>query len=365
MSGHRDYYEVLGVPRDADSQTIKEAFRDLALRFHPDRNHEPGAEERFKEAAEAYAVLGDPEKRAAFDRGGFPGVAGVPPEDLFSGIDFDELFGGLGFDFGVGGGLFDRLFGAGRRGVRGGNLEVDLEIPLERVAEGGEERIEVRRPRLCPSCGGSGARAGTQPKPCGDCAGTGRRTETSARGSVRLQQVSTCPTCLGRGQRVEDPCPDCAGRGEITRDEALRVRIPAGIQDGMALRIPGKGLPTPGAGEASGDLYVIVRAAPDPRFLRRGADLWREESLSVPEAVLGTTLEVPTLDGQARVRVPPGSQSDTVLRLRGKGLPRFGGKGSGDLKVTLRLQVPEHISRKERRLYAQLRALDGKPAREG
>jgi molecular chaperone DnaJ len=353
----RDYYEVLGVPRDADASAIKDAFRQLALKYHPDRNREPGAEERFKEIAEAYAVLSDPRKRSDYDARGFAGVAGIPPEDLFAGVDFGDIFGDLGGLFG--GGFFDRFVGRRRRAgpPHGADLEVELTVPLERVAGGGEETVRVRHPATCAACHGSGARAGTAPRACTACGGSGQQVSGGRRGGVMVQQISTCAACRGRGTIIEQPCPDCGGRGEVARDEALTVTIPAGVEEGTALRIPGRGMPAPGPGAAPGDLFVVVRSAADPRFVRDGADLWRAESLEVADAVLGTTRTVPTLSGDATVTVPAGTQPGSVLRLKGKGLPHFGGRGRGDLYLRVHLHVPERLTAEERKLYERLRAM--------
>jgi molecular chaperone DnaJ len=354
----RDYYEVLGVPRDADEKTIKDAFRKLALQYHPDRNKAPDAEARFKEIAAAYAVLSDAKKRADYDAGGVAGVAGVSPEDLFRGINFDDLFGGLGFDVG-GGGLFDRFFRHRRpTGTpHGANLEVDLEVPLERVCSGGEETVHLTHPQACPTCHGSGARPGTAPRRCEPCNGTGQRVTSRSDRGITFQQITPCPSCHGRGNVIEQPCAECDGRGEVQRPETLTVTIPVGVEEGMALRIPGRGLPSHDAGGLPGDLFVVVRSAPDPRFERRGADLWRAETLSVVDAVLGTRLEVVTLDGPTTVTIPPGTQPDTVLRLRSKGLPVFGGSGRGDLYLRVQVRVPDRLSPTERDLYERLRSL--------
>lgn len=352
---------MLGVPRDADQKAIKDAFRTLALKYHPDRNKEPGVEERFKEIAAAYAVLSDPKKRAEYDAGGHAGVAGYSQEDLFGGIDFEDLFRGfdLGFDFG--GGLFDTFFRRRRAGpLRGANIEVGLAVPLERVASGGPETVRFTRPETCPACRGSGARSGTQPHPCAACGGSGRQVKSRREGNVNFQQVSTCPACHGRGSVIDHPCPECGGGGIVERDETLTVTIPPGVEEGMALRIGGKGLPSDEAGGLPGDLYVVVRSRPDPRFEREGSALWRSEVISISDAALGTTLKVPTLDGVATVSVLPGTQPDAVLRLAGKGLPEFGGKGRGDYFLRINVRVPERLSAEERALYERLRALEGK-----
>lgn len=362
MAEPRDYYEVLGVPRDADEKTIKDAFRQLALKYHPDRNKEPGATDRFKEIAEAYAVLSDPKKRADYDARGYAGVAGFTPEDLFGGINFDDIFGGLGFDFG-GPGLFDRFFGRRTAPRRGENIEIAIAVPLERVLNGGEETVHVSIPMACQACGGSGAKAGTTPRSCPKCGGTGQLVRSQRKQGVRLQQVTTCPDCGGRGVIIDTPCPECAGAGRVTRDEAITVRIPVGVEEGMTLRVPNHGLPADKPGLPPGDLFLVVRTADDPRFERHGCDLHRIETIDVVDAVLGASIDLPTLDGQVTVEVPAGAQPDSMLRLRGKGLPRFGGGSRGDLYVRLQVYVPERLSDRQRQLFEQLRGAAGQKAR--
>ena len=362
ISAQRDYYEVLGITKDADQKAIKDAFRNLALKYHPDRNKEPGAEERFKEIAEAYAILSDPKKRAEYDARGFAGVEGFSREDLFSGINFDDIFGGLNFDFG-GGGLFDGFFHRRRKGpAHGANIEVELTIPLERVASGGEEKVRLSRPAPCHSCHGNGTQNGDAPKTCETCKGTGRVTRSSRQEKehILIQQISICPACHGRGSIIEHPCPECHGRGEVEQEEDLTVKIPQGVEEGMALRIPGKGMPSPEAGGVSGDLFVVVRSRHDPRFERAGTDLLRQETIPLTDAVLGTTLQVPTLDGSASVTIPPGIQPGAVLRIKGKGLPEFGNSRNGELYLRIEVRIPEQISREERDLYERLRAIGSK-----
>jgi molecular chaperone DnaJ len=357
----RDYYEVLGVPRDAGAKAIKEAFRKLALQYHPDRNKSPDAEERFKEIAAAYAILSDPKKRADYDARGFSGVAGFTPEDLFGGIDFEEIFGDLGFGFDFGGGLLDRLFRRGKGGPRRGrDIEVALTISLQRVDLGGEEAVHISRPVTCPSCHGSGAKAGTAPRKCGECGGTGRKVVSQEEKSgVRFQQISVCPACGGVGTVIDKPCKECGGHGELLREETLKVNIPVGIEEGTALRIPGHGLPARESSAPSGDLYVVIHSERDPRFERVGADLWRTETVELIDAVLGTKLKVPSLEGMIDVTIPAGTQADSVLRLRGKGLPSFGGGYRGDLNLRIEVHIPERLSAKERKLYEQLRDMVG------
>jgi molecular chaperone DnaJ len=363
-TAQRDYYQVLGVGRDADAQAIKDAFRQLALKYHPDRNKSPEAEDRFKEIAEAYAVLSDPKKRAEYDARGFAGVAGYSAEDLFGGIDFGDIFGDLGFglDFGLGGGLFERLFGRRRVGpMRGPDLQVELMLPLETIARGGEETVHYTRPVSCPRCHGTGAEPGTTARSCPTCGGSGRkvvtRDESRGEAAIRFQQVTTCPDCGGRGEIVDQPCRECRGDGRVEKDESLKVSIPPGAEEGLALRVPAHGLPSPDRGGAPGDLYVLIASAPDARFERRGADLWRTETLTVTDAVLGTTRKVPTLDGPVEVTVPAGTQPDEVLRLRGKGLPVFGARGRGDLNLRIAVQIPQQLGTDELALYEKLRAL--------
>ncbi len=352
---------MLGVAKEADQKAIKDAFRNLAMKYHPDRNKEPGAEERFKEIAEAYAILSDPKKRAEYDARGFAGVEGFSQEDLFGGINFEDIFGGLNFDFG--GGPFEGFFHRHRKGpARGANIEVEVSIPLERVASGGEEKVRLKRPSSCPACKGTGAEGGAAPKTCEACKGTGRITRSSRKEKDHLliQQISSCPACHGRGSIIEHPCAKCRGSGEVEQDEDLTVRIPIGVEDGMALRIPGKGMPSPELGGVTGDLFVVVRTRNDPRFERDGADLLRQETIPLTDAVLGATLQVPMLDGSASVTIPPGTQPDSVLRLKGKGLPEFGGGRHGEMYLRIAVHIPEKLSREERELYERLRAIGTK-----
>lgn len=353
----RDYYEVLGVSRDADDAAIKNAFRKLAMQYHPDRNKAPEAEEKFKEIAEAYAVLSDPAKRTQYDQRGFAGVAGFSTEDLFGGVNFEDLFGGFGE--GLGEGIFERFFGQGsaRMQRRGEDIRIKVFVPLEKIAHGGEEAIRFERVEGCRECGGSGAKAGTHPRQCKACGGSGHQTVSRREHGVFIKQSSTCPECGGRGTFIDIPCPHCAGQGTRRYEESLSVQIPIGAEDGLVLRVPGKGYAASRAGVPPGDLHVIVRTAPDPRFVRDGADLWHDAHIEVDDAVLGAELSVPTIDGAVITKIPPGTQADAKLRLRGKGLPRFGGKGKGDMYVRIGIHVPERLTAEEHKLYDRLRAL--------
>ena len=310
-------------------------------------------------------MLSDPKKRAEYDARGHAGVAGYSAEDLFGGIDFQDLFRGfdLGFDFG--GGLFDQFFRRRRGPPRGANIEVDIDIPLEKVVSGGEETVRYARYAPCARCHGFGTASGQAPRDCPSCGGSGQKVAARQEGNVSLRQISPCPVCHGRGKVIEQPCPDCLGRGEVEKAESLTLTIPVGVEDGMALRVAGRGMASPEPGGIPGDLYVVVRAGLDARFRRDGADLWREEAMPVIDAVLGSKLEVPTLAGRAvEVNVPAGTQPDTVLRFRGKGLPHFGVGGQGDLYLRIKVRVPEALEREERELYERLRALAGRTKRK-
>jgi len=350
---------VLGIARDADEKAIKDAFRTLALKYHPDRSKEPGAEERFKEIAEAYAVLSDPKKRADYDSGGFASVAGVSAEDLFGGIDFDSIFGGMGLGFG--GGLFDRFFRRAPAGPpRGEDIEVVAAVPLERIASGGQYPIRFHRTGPCRQCQGSGAKAGTHPRTCPTCHGSGQKVSSRREKGVLFRQSVTCPECRGLGTLIDSPCPACGGAGTVAIEESLSVTIPKGADEGLLLRIPGKGQASDQPGGIPGNLLVMVRSLPDARFERDGADLWHEEPLDIADAVLGSELSVPTLDGALTVKVPAGTQPDAQLRLRGKGLPRFGESGRGDLYVRLAIAVPQRLTADERKLWERLRTMRAK-----
>ncbi len=356
-ASQRDYYEVLGVPRDADAKAIKDAFRRLARKYHPDRSTEPDAEERFKQIAEAYGVLSDPAKRASYDARGFSGVAGISPDDLWAGIDFGDLLGEAAPGFGAG--LFERFFGRRARAgpPRGADIETEVTVPLTRIAAGGAETVTLSRPGPCAACAGSGAHPGTTPRPCLACGGTGQRVTGRQRGNITIRQVTTCPACEGRGIVIDHPCAGCRGTGQAMHEEKIAVRIPAGLPDATALRIPGRGMPSPAAGGEPGDAFVIVRTEPDARFTRRGPDLLHDLEVTVPDAVFGTTAAVPTLDGEVQIDIPPGTQSGTVVQVTGKGLPGFrqAGRGSLYVIVAVRIPHPQQLNPAQRHLYEQLR----------
>lgn len=347
----RDYYEILGVSRDASSDDLKKAYRRLAVKYHPDKN--PGdksAENMFKEAAEAYAVLSDAGKRERYDRFGREGVGGQPG---FSGFD-QEIFG----DFGdILGNLFGfgNLFG-GRRGPRGGqDLRYDLTISFEQAASGVEAPIVVPRLDRCATCRGSGAAGKGGVKTCETCRG---------RGQVAFQQgfftiARTCGTCGGSGKRIVTPCPACAGQGRVRAESTITVRVPAGVDDGMRLRVSGEGEAS-GDGGPHGDLFVVLHVDEHPVFRRDGAQLHCDVPISFAQAALGTTIRVHMIGGgEEELDVLAGTQSGTVLRLRGKGLPALDRSGRGDLHVTIRVQTPRSLSAEQRQLLEKLADLDG------
>ncbi len=350
-TARRDYYEVLGVNRTASPDEIKRAYRKLAVRFHPDKN--PGdraAEESFKEASEAYGVLGDQEKRARYDRFGHAGVSGAGQtvnREIFE--DFQDIFrGGSGiFE------MFGDMFGgsAGRRSgpARGGDIQVRLSMDFTDPVEEREERILVPRQEACEDCRGSGGAEGAQPIVCGRCGGSGQ--ETLARGFMVLRQ--TCSGCRGAGRINRNPCRACGGEGLRPREREVTVRIPAGIDDGNQLRIPGAGEPGLRGGPP-GDLYVIVQIRPHPELRRDGPNVLGELSVSFPEAALGAVKEVETVRGRESLRIPAGSQPGSRLRLRNRGFPVLRSRSHGDHVVRLHIQVPRRLSRAERNAVERL-----------
>lgn len=352
---------MLGLTKDSDQKAIKDSFRKLALKYHPDRNKEPDAEEKFKEIAEAYAVLSDPKKRKEYDNRGFEAVSDFSQEDLFGGINFEEIFRGSGFGFdtgGFGGGLFGNFFqGGGQRESRGEDIRVEVLVPLGKIMSGGEAEVRLRHPRVCPLCNGTGAASASEIHVCKSCQGTGKFVSRRQEGNVAYQEIRSCPVCSGRGKIIDTPCTKCGGSGMIEEAESLSVTIPVGAEEGMVLRVPSHGRPSPVSGGKAGDLLVIVRTANDPHFQRAGADLWQTRSIELIDAVLGTEIEVATLEGTLGVTIPQGTQPNAVLRLGKKGLPYFAQKKRGDLYLRIAVHVPESLSEEERELYGRLRRL--------
>ncbi len=359
----RDYYEVLGVPRDADGDAVKKAYRKLAMKFHPDRNKDdPEAAESFKEASEAYAVLSDADKRARYDRFGHAGLGGAAGgggvhfdniEDIFA--QFGDIFGGRG---GGGGGLFENLFGfgGGRQGSqarRGRSLRAAVEIELEEVIAGAERTLAIQREETCSRCAGSGAASGSQPETCPGCRGRGQVHQQQGFFAVR----TACPRCQGEGEIVTNPCSACSGQGLSPQRREILVKIPAGIEDGAQIRLSGQGESGRRAGEP-GDLFVEVRVRDKAGFHRDGRDLYVEVPVSYPQAVLGDKIQVDTLDGSIRLSVPSGTPTGKVFRVRGEGLPRLHGGRRGDLFVRVFVDVPQKPSREQKNLIKKLRELD-------
>jgi molecular chaperone DnaJ len=353
----RDYYEILGVSRDADEATIKKSFRRLARELHPDVNrHDPNAEEKFKEAAEAYEVLSDSERRATYDRYGHEGLRSggyAPNFDSFGSVAdiFNAFFGGGG------GGFADIFGGRGRASgpVQGGDVAAAAEIDLGQAAVGATVDVSYDLVSLCPHCHGNGAEPGTPIETCPRCNGAGQLRAVSNTPFGQMVRTAVCDTCDGDGRVARDPCRECRGRGRKVEQAKVSVDVPAGIADGQRMRIGGRGH----AGERGGppgDLYVLVRVKEDPRFVRDGNDLVTVVDVSAPLAALGTTVEVSTLDGPVEVEIPAGSQPHDTLKVRGAGLPSLHGRPgrSGDLRVVLNVIVPRHLSREQRELLEKL-----------
>jgi molecular chaperone DnaJ len=347
----RDFYEVLGVSRTASDGELKSAYRKLAMQYHPDRNpNDKTAEDRFKEAAQAYAVLADSEKRALYDRFGHAGVSSATQGGGFDPSTFrgfEDIFGNIGDIFGLG-----DLFGGGRRGgpQRGADLRYDLEITFEESATGAETTIQIPRQESCETCSGSGAAAGSSPTVCPQCRGQGQ---------VRSQQgfftvARTCPQCRGAGRIIAHPCHTCRGAGRVTRERKITVKIPAGISTGQQLRLHGEG-EAGVAGGPAGHLYVLIHVHEHEFFRRDGQNLFCEIPVNFTTLALGGEIQVPTLDGSETVKIVEGTQTGTTLRLRGKGMPDVsGGSGKGDLFATVQVRTPKKLSREQRRLIEQL-----------
>lgn len=346
----QDYYEVLGVSRDASPEEIKKAYRRLARKYHPDVSSEPDAEERFKEINAAYEVLSDPERRAMYDRYGTEGPPGFGGFDFGGMRDpfdiFAEVFGNLG-----GFGDFGRTGRAGPR--RGNDIRTSLEISFEEAAFGVEKEVEIHRQELCPVCGGTGAEPGTSPERCPECGGTGqvRQVQHSFLGS--FVNITTCPRCHGQGTIVRTPCHECRGSGRVYVTRRIQVSIPAGVDDGVTIRVSGQGEPGSKQGP-SGNLYITLHVKPHPFFKRRGDDVILEMKINVAQAALGATVTVPTLDGEREISIPPGTQAGAIFRLRGLGIPHLRGNGRGDQLIVTQVAIPKHLTEEQKALFSQL-----------
>ena len=363
MAEKRDYYEVLGVQKNANADEIKKAYRKAAIKYHPDKN--PGdkeAEEKFKEAAEAYDVLSNPDKRARYDQfghagmhgaagggGDFGGFGGFSMEDIFS--QFGDIFGGH-----FGGGF--RSSSGGRRVNRGSDIRVKVKLTLAEIATGVTKKLKINKTVACTKCGGSGAKDANAYATCSTCGGSGYvvRVENSFFGRVQTQGV--CPTCGGTGKVITSPCDECKGEGTLRGQEVVEIAIPAGVGEGMALTVTGKGN-AGRRGGVNGDLQVLIEEVPDPELVRDGNDLIHNLNITVPTALLGGTVEVPTVDGRAKIKIAPGTHAGKVLRLGGKGIPDVNGSGRGDELVVVDITIPAKLSAEEKRLVEQLA---GQPA---
>lgn len=355
----RDYYEVLGVERNASEEEVKRAYRKLAVKFHPDKNPDDAqAEEKFKELGEAYDVIMDPQKRAAYDRyghsafaaggGGFGGATFHDPFEIFR-----EVFGGGGF----GGGLFETFFGGGGRTEdrrRGSDLRYDMEIKLEEAAFGAEKQIEIEKLDTCDKCGGSGAESGSRSIRCPSCGGRGQ--VVSSRGFFQISQ--TCPQCRGAGEIIEKPCQKCRGDGRIEKLSRINLKIPAGIREGTRLRSLNNGEAGVNGGPP-GDLYVVIHVKEHKIFQREDDDLYCELPIPFWVATLGGEIDVPTLEGRAHLKVPAGTQSGQMFKLRGKGIVNVNGRSHGDLFARLIVEVPSRLDAEQRRKLEEFAALCG------
>ncbi|MDR2891295.1 MAG: molecular chaperone DnaJ [Alistipes sp.] len=376
MANKRDYYEVLGVAKTATPDEIKKAYRQAAIKHHPDKN--PGdkaAEEKFKEAAEAYDVLSNADKKARYDRfghagmsgaggfggasggaGGFGGGGGFTMEDIFA--NFGDIFGGGGFSGFSGGGFsgFGGGSGGGRRGVnRGSDLRIKVHLTLKEIAHGTTKKLKITKLVACDKCGGSGAKDKDAYKTCPTCNGSGVETRTVNTFFGRTQTTQACHECGGEGKIITAPCDKCRGEGAVRADEVVEIRIPAGVGEGMQLTVSGKGNAARHGG-VNGDLLVLIEEERNPQLQRDGVDLLHNLDISVTTAILGGQAEVPTIDGKAKITVEPGTQAGKVLRLKGKGLPDVNGYGTGDILVVIDIAVPSKLSADEKKLVEQLAA---------
>ena len=359
MAQKRDYYEVLGLQKGVSKDQIKDAYRKLAMQYHPDRNKEAGAEEKFKEISEAYAVLSDDQKRVQYDHLGHASFdQRYSTEDIFRGADFDSIFRDMGF-----GDLFRSIFsGSGFSGSAGGgygrsnrgeDIGYNLEITLEEAARGVEKEIQIPRTEKCDICNGSGAKQGTRVSMCSRCHGAGKVQNMRQSGFGMFVQVTACPQCRGRGKLVESPCGNCNGSGLMRKKRNISVKVPSGIYDGNQLRLRGEGEMVTSDGEP-GDLYVIVHVAQHSLFVRDNDDLYRVEMITFPQAALGAEISVPTLDGPTVVKIHSGTQHGETVRVKGQGMPKMRGYGKGDLIVKIGIVIPEKLTSQQQTLIEQL-----------
>jgi len=354
MTAKRDYYEILGIQKGASKEEIKKAYRQQALKYHPDKNKDADAEGRFKEISEAYAVLSDDTKRSSYDQFGHAGFDRMyTQEDIFRNVNFDDIFGG---DMGGFGNIFSMFFGGGgmrqqERGDYGQSLRYDMEITLEEAYRGLETEITVQHLRTCPKCNGTRAQPGSSVKQCPDCHGTGQRRVTKqAGGFFQFATVTTCRTCSGEGKAIDKPCRTCEGAGKVQKASNIKLKVPAGAETGLQLKVPGQG----DAGtDGAGDLYIVVHVKPHDIFERNESDLFCVTTIPLSTAILGGTVEVPTLRGTARLRIPEGTQSHTIFKLEGEGMPDLNHGGKGDQLVRIVVNIPKKLTSKQRALMEE------------
>lgn len=359
----RDYYEVLGVSKSADATEIKKAYRKLALKYHPDKN--PGdkeAEEKFKEAAEAYDVLSNEEKRRRYDQFGHAGVGGAGQGGFGGGMSMDDIFSQFGDIFGSFGGFSGfGGFGGGRsarRVNRGTNLRVKVKMNLQEIATGIEKKIKVKKYVACQHCNGTGAKDGKSYSTCSTCKGSGQVTRVQNTILGAMQTTSTCPTCEGEGKIINEKCTFCNGEGVLMSEEVISINIPAGVGEGMQLSLSGKGNAARRGG-VNGDLIVLIEEEEHPELVRDGNDLLYNVFIGYPEAVLGETVEIPTIEGKVKVKIEAGTQPGKILRLRGKGLPDVNGYGKGDLLAKMNVWIPKNLSKDEKKLVEKMKEAEG------
>lgn len=353
----KDYYQLLGLPRDATEADVKKAFRTLARQLHPDVSDEPDAEERFKEVVEAYEVLSDSEKRQVYDRYGHEGLrgAGGAPSGGFDFGNISDLFSAFFGDDLLGGGGGGR---GGRRNQRGADIGVEVAIDLAEAATGLSTEVTFDVAVSCATCSGSGAKPGTAPQTCGTCRGAGRVQHVTRSPLGEFVRTGTCPTCNGAGQRIDDPCETCKGDGRAVQEKTLRVDIPEGIHDGQRIRITGEGHAAAGGGGA-GDVYVRIHVREDERFAREGNDIFSAVDLTFTQASLGTSVTIPTLEGDMEIAFEPGTQPGTIRVLEGKGMPVLQGRGRGDHRILVNVVIPRRLTEEQRRQLEELdRTLD-------
>jgi molecular chaperone DnaJ len=364
MSTKRDYYEILGVAKSASQDEIKKAYRKVAMQYHPDRNpNNKEAEEKFKEAAEAYEVLSDPDKRAQYDRFGHAAMGNNRGAYSGGGMNMDDIFSNFGDIFGED--IFGSFFGGNRgggggrrsRGTRGSNLRVKIRMTYEEIAKGANKKIKVKKYVPCGQCNGLGAKDRNAFQTCNTCGGSGQVRKVTQTFLGQMQTVTTCPTCQGEGQIITSKCGHCKGEGRVYGEEMVSIDIPAGVGEGMQLSMSGKG----NAGErggAPGDLLILIEEEPHPELQRDGLNIAFDLHISFPEAVFGTQVEVPTIDGKAKIKIPPGTQSGKIFRLKGKGFPSVNSYEKGDQLIHVNVWTPQHVTAEEKAMLEKLQSAD-------